>query len=171
MQIDGFTWYYIFAAELRAPYSLSTNELPPSHSIFPATSFPTTAVAFQYTLDRRATKMADFRLDTKPDIAQCYKSDFQYWVVALHLPNNLFLLGELTKIIAVSETRYGDFRFISYSNTLMLRVSGALNEVVMTSFYYNNTGTTQTISWLIGTTGINMLSIGDDPKLASCTAM
>ena len=171
MQIDSFTWYYVFAAELTAPYSLSANELPPSHSMFPATSFPTTAVAFQYTLDGRVTKMVNFGSDTKLDIAQCGKSDFQYWVIAPYLPNNLSLLGELTKIIAVSETRYSDFRFISYSNTLMVKVSGAPNEVVMTSFYYKNTGTTRTISCYIGTTGMNILSIGDDPKLASCIVM
>jgi hypothetical protein len=171
MQIDYFTWYYIFAAELTAPYSLSANELPPSHSTFPATSFPTIAVAFQYILDGRVMKMVHFGLDTKLDIVQCDKSDFQYWVIAPYLPNNLILLGELTKIITVSETRYSDFRFVSYSNTLMLRVSGAPNETVMTSFYYNSTGTTQTISCFIGTTGINLLSIGDDPKLASCSAM
>ena len=171
MQIDGFTWYFIFAAELMGPYSLSANELSPSHSTFPATSLPTTAVAFQYTLDGRVTKMVNFGSDTKLDIAQCDKSDFQYWIIAPYLPNNLSLLGELTKIITVSETRYSDFRFISYSNTLMLKVSGAPNEVVMTSFYYKNTGTTQTISCYIGATGINILSIGDDPNLASCIAM
>lgn len=171
MQIDSFTWYYVFAAELTAPYSLSANELPPSHSTFPATSFPTTAVAFQYILDGRLTKIVDFGSDTKLDIAQRDKSDFQYWVIAPHLPNNLTLLGELTKIITVSETRYSDFRFISYSNTLMVKVSGAPEEVVMTSFYYKSTGITQTISCYIGTTGMNILSIGDDPKLASCIAM
>ena len=171
MQIDIFTWYYIFAAELTVLYSLSANELPPSHSMFPATSFPSTAVAFQYTLDGRVTKMVEFGSDKKLDIVQCDKSDFQYWVIAPYLPNNLSLLGELTKIIAVSETRYSEFIFISYSNTLMMKVRGAPNEVVMTSFYYKNTGTTQTISCYIGTTGINILSIGDDPKAASCTAM
>ena len=170
MQIDGFTWYYIFAAELRAPYSLFTNELPPSHSTFPATSFLTTTIAFQYTLDRRVTKMVGFSEDNKLDIAQCDKSDFQYWVIAPFLLNynKVILLGELTKIIPVSETQY---RFISYSDTLMLRVSGAPNEVVMTSFYYLYTDNIKTVSCLIGTTGINLLSIGGDPKLASCTAM
>ena len=53
----------------------------------------------------------------------------------------------------------------------MVKVTRAPNEVVMTSLYYKNTGTTQTISCTIGTTGVNMLSIGDDPKLASCIAM
>ena len=71
MQIDSITWYYVFSAELMAPYSLSANELPPSHSLFPATSFPTTAIAFQHTLDGRVTKMANFLSDTKLDIAQC----------------------------------------------------------------------------------------------------
>ena len=115
--------------------------------------------------------MVEFGSDTELDIAQCSKSDFQYWVIAPYLTNNLSLLGELTKIIAVSETRYSDFRFISYSNTVMVKVNGAPNEVIMTSFYYKNTGSTQTISCTIGTTGMNMLTIGDDPKLASCSAM
>ena len=169
MQIDDFTWYYIFAAELTVPYSLSTNELPPSHSTFPATSFPN-AIAFQYTLDGRVTKVVLFMEGTKLNIAQCDKSDFQYWVIAPYLLNynRVVLLGELTKIIPVSETRY---KFISYSDTLMLRVSGAPNEVVMTSFYYLYAGITKTVSCLIGTAGINLLSIGGDPKLASCTAM
>ena len=81
------------------------------------------------------------------------------------------LLVELTKIIAESETRYSEFTFISYSNTLMMKVRGAPNEVVMTSFYHKNTGITQIISCYIGTTGINILSIRNDLIVASCTAM
>lgn len=171
MQLDTFTWYYIFAAELTSPYSLSAKELPPSHTTFPATSFPSSSVAFQYTLDGRVTKVTNFGSDTKLDIAQCGKSDFQYWVIAPYLPNNIALLGELTKIIAVSETRYGDLWFSSSDNTLTVKVSGAPNEVVMTTFFYKNTESTRTISCYVGPTGVNILSIGDDVKKASCIAV
>ena len=104
MQIDGFTWYYIFAAELKDPYSLYVKELPPSHSTFPATSWPSfdgQNLAFQYTLDGRVTKMVDFGSDSYwTSHIQCDESNFQYWIIAPCLPN---LLGELTKIIALSE--------------------------------------------------------------------
>ena len=163
LQIDDFTWYYVFAAELSSTYSLSAAELPPSHSTFPATSFPIASVAFQYTLDGKTTKIVDFGSDTKLDIARCCKSDFQYWVIAPYLPNNITLLGELTKLIAVSETRYSDFKFITYYNTLMLKVSGEPNEVVVSSFYYRNSDELRTVSCTIGPSGTNRLSIGSYP--------
>ena len=50
--------------------------------------------------------MANFGSDTKLDMAQCAgQICFQYRVIAPYLANNqLSLLGELTKIIVVSET-------------------------------------------------------------------
>ena len=169
MQVNNYTWYYIFAAELASPYSLSASELPPSHNTFPSTSFPTPSVAFQYTLDGRVTNVTNFGSNVKLDIAKCGKSDFQYWVVAPYQPNDIALLGELTKIVAVSETRYSDFRFDSTENLLTVRVSGAPGEVVTTSIYYKGPGTTQTFSCNIGPSGANLLYIpGDDPTKIQC---
>ena len=112
-QIGGYTWYYILAAELNSSYSMSASELPPSHSTFPATSFPK-SIAFQYTLDETVTKTANFGSDTKLDVAQCNKTDFQYWIIAPYFPNGLALLGELDKVTSVSEARFSDIVTSSY---------------------------------------------------------
>lgn len=177
MQIDGYTWYYIFAAELTAPYSLSTSELPPSHTTFPATTLPIPSrmIAFQYTLDGKVTKtltLFSHGSITKLDVPQCGKSDFQYYVFAPCLPNGVAMLGELTKVITVSETRYSDFRYRSSNTMFTVKVSGAPNEVVMTSFYYQSNGHIETISCYIGSSGMNVLSIGANPDVdGSCRAI
>ena len=150
------TWYYILAAELTSSYSMSASELPPSRSTFPATSFPK-SIAFQYTLDKKVTKTADFGADMKLDVATCGKSDFQYWVIAPYLPNQFALLGELDKVTTVSEARFSDFEFSQ--NDVMMKVSGVPKEVVSVTFYDMNKKNTVIISCTIGSGGTNQLSV------------
>ena len=158
------TWYYILAAELTSSYSMSASELPPSHSTFPATSFPR-SIAFQYTLNRTVTKTADFGSDTKLDVEECGKSDFQYWVIAPCLPNGIALLGELDKVTTVSEVRFSDF-VVSDSDVTM-KVNGVPTEQVSVTLYDVNKKKTMEISCTISDSGTNTLSVGD----ASCKGM
>lgn len=107
--------------------------------------------------------------DTKLDITQCDKTDFQYWIIAPYLTSDVALLGELNKIVTVSETRYSDLRLSTSDTTLTMKVKGAPDKLVLTSFYYIKSDTIKTVSCYIGTTGTNLLSIDDDPNKASCS--
>lgn len=169
----NYTWYYVFAAELVSPYSLSASELPPSRNTFPASLFPDPSIAFQYTLDGKVTKSVEFGSSKKLDIAKCSKSDFQYWAIAQYLPvaGGIAILGELTKVVAVSETRYSDLKFSVFDELVLVKVVGAPDEVVMTAFHYRTTGFTLTVSCSIGPSGMNVISIRGDPHLARCFAV
>ena len=155
-QIDGVTWYYILAAELTSSYSMAANELPPSQSTFPVTSFPK-SFAFQYTLDKTVTKTADFGSDTKLDVAQCGKSDFQYWVIAPYFSNGFALLGELDKVTTVSEARFSDF--VTSEDDVTMKVSGVPTEEVSVTFYDMKNKKTVVISCTISDYGTNQISL------------
>ena len=158
------TWYYILAAELKSSYSMSASELPPSHSTFPATSFPR-SIAFQYTLNKKVIKTADFGSDMKLDVEECGKSDFQYWVIAPYLTNGIVLLGELDKVTTVSEARFSDF--VMSDSDVTVKISGVPTEQVSVTLYDMNQKKTMEISCTIGDSGANTLSVGD----ANCKGM
>ena len=137
---------------------MSANELPPSHSTFPATSFPK-SVAFQYTLDKAVTKTVDFGSDTKLNVAQCGKSDFQYWVIAPYFSNGYALLGELDKVTPVSEARFSGF--VTSEDDVMMMISGVPTEQVSVTFYDMKNQKTVVIACTISDFGTNQLSIAD----------
>ena len=163
-----YTWYYILAAELSSPYSMSASELPPSHSTFPMSSFPK-SIAFQYTLDKTVTKTVDFGSDTKLDIAQCGKSDFQYWGIAPYFSNGYALLGELDKIISVSEARFSDI--VTSGDTVTMKVSGVPTEEVSVTFYNMSSKKTVVVACTISDSGINEAIIADSGGTVSCNGI
>ena len=165
IQIGGYTWYYILAAELSSPYSMSASELPPSHSTFPMSSFPK-SIAFQYTLDKTVTKTADFGSDTKLDVSQCGKSDFQYWVIAPYLSNGYALLGELDKVTSVSEARFSDI--VTSGDAVTMKVSGVPTEEVSVTLYDMSSKKTVVIVCTISDSGINQLTVADGGSTLSC---
>ena len=133
---------------------MSANELPPSHSTFPATSFPK-SIAFQYTLDKAVTKTVDFGSDTKLNVAQCGKSDFQYWVIAPYISNGYALLGELDKVTPVSEARFSGFVTSEYDVVMM--ISGVPTEQVSVTFYDMKNQKTVVIACTVSDFGTNQL--------------
>ena len=101
----------------------------------------------------------DYGPDTKFTISQCSKSDFLYWVVPPHFTTHgLILLGELTKIVPVSEARFSDI--IATADDVMVRVSGVPTEKVPVSVYSMSTNETQVVNCIISTSGVNTLSLG-----------
>ena len=91
---------------MASDYTLPPADLPPSSSIFPASSFPG-MLAFTYRIDGVVTSVTEFS-DEKPlAVPKCGRGDFRYWLVAPVIPYlNIALLGDLTKVISVSETRF-----------------------------------------------------------------
>ena len=164
-QVESMTWYYIFAAELTADYELSAKELPPSHSTFPQTNFPS-SVAVQYTLDGTVTKTASFDTDTALRVSMCGEADFQYWVVAPVLKNGLVLFGELTKIVPTSETRFKNI--INIDDTYLMLLDGVPGEIVTLTILDSNSLKTEQVKCTVGASGnakLTMTSTG-----SSCTS-
>ena len=160
LQIDRWTWYYILAAELTSSYSMSASELPPSHSLFPATL----AIAFQYSLNKTVTKMTEFGSNMKLEVAECGKSDFQYWVIAPYFPNGIALLGELNKVTTVSETRFG--HPVINGNEVTIMVNGVPKETVSVTFYDGSKDSTIEVLCPINDSGTNRLHVSGD--VGSC---
>ena len=144
---------------------MSASELPPSHSTFPVTSFPK-SVAFQYTLDKFVTKTAEFGSDTKLNVAQCGKSDFQYWVIAPYFSSGYALLGELDKVTSVSEARFSDIA--NSGDEVTMKVSGVPTEEVSVTFYDMNNKTTVVIPCTISDSGTNQISVADQGVTVTC---
>ena len=159
LQIDRWTWYYILAAELTSSYLLSASELPPSQSLFPASSFPQ-AIAFQYTLNKTVTQLVDFGDYMKIYVAECGKSDFQYWVIAPYFPNGIALLGELNKVTTVSEARFG--HPVVSDNEVTIMVNGVPKETVSVTFYDGSKDSTMEVLCPINDSGTNRLRVSGD---------
>ena len=144
---------------------MSASELPPSHSTFPVTSFPK-SIAFQYTLDKTITKTADFGSDTKLDVAQCEKSDFQYWVITPYFSNGFALLGELDKVTSVSEARFSDI--VTSGDAVTMKVSGVPTEEVSVTFYDMNRKKPVVVPCTISDSGINQVTVADSGNTMTC---
>ena len=163
-QIGQFTWYYIFTGDLSSPYTLTAKELPSTHSTFPASSLPAPTIAFQYFLDGNVTKItqfgtpSDFGPDTKLNISQCGKVDFQYWVIPPYLmTHGLVLLGELNKIVPVSEARFSDI--VITADDVMVKVNGIPTEKVPVTVYSMSANKVWVVDCIISESGENILSL------------
>ena len=149
---------------MSSPYTLTAKELPPSRSTFPATSLPAPTIAFRYTLDGNVTELVNFGTtssfgpDTALNIAQCDKTDFQYWVIPPFLPFGYTLLGELNKITPVSEQRFSDI--IISDDIVKVKVNGVPTEKVPITVYDNSAKKTQVIECTISDSGTNVLILG-----------
>ena len=128
---------------------MRASELPPSKNTKPKTSFPK-YFAFTYTLDGKVHKAINFTGSL--DIAACTVTDFQYWSLAPILENGWALLGELNKIIPVSETRFTDI--VVESNGLFIGfMTGVPGELVSITAYDTGSGRTEVYSCTIGADG------------------
>lgn len=96
-------------------------------------------------------------------ISKCGKDDFQYWAVITSvtaLPNGRFLLGELNKIIPVSESRFSNL------DSGLVTVHGVPGEVVTVSVFDMIKDMVFTVACTIHDNGATMLimgSTGDEP--------
>lgn len=146
---------------MQTDYQLHLTELPPSHSVKPQSFFPP-ALAIQYTLNGTISHISILKENTDYlAISKCGCSDFQYWMIAPLLPNtNIALLGELDKVVTVSEQRV--LTIITIGSTFMVRLRGAPMEIVNMSIIDNN-GKLNSIQCTIasdGTGGAQVMSSG-----------
>ena len=122
---------------MQTDYQLHLTELPPSQSVKPQSFFPP-ALAIQYTLDGTISRTSILNENTDYLlISKCGRSDFQYWMIAPLLPNtNIALLGELDKVVTVSEQRV--LTIMTIGSTFIVRLRGAPMEIINMSVIDTN---------------------------------
>jgi hypothetical protein len=102
---------------------------------------------------------SDFGPDTKLNISKCDKIEFQYWVIPPYLmTRGLVLLGELNKIVPVSEARFSDI--VITADDVMVKVHGVPTEKVPVTVYSMSTKKVQVVGCTISASGVNILSLG-----------
>lgn len=152
----------MLGAELKSDYSLTPKDLSPIHSI------DQLIVAYQYSiLTGNVTKiLTPYFEENSLTISKCGKKDFQYWAIATSVTgtsNERFLLGELNKIIAVSETRFSNFDGTS------VRVSGVAGEMVLVTIYDLVKDKLMTVKCTVASNGYVWLTVGvSDGPLPVC---
>ena len=128
---------------------MHASELPPSTNVKPRTSFPP-SLAYTYTLDGTVVKAMNFTGTL--DIPECSVTDFQYWTLSPIMANGWALLGELNKVLPVSETRVVDI-ITSNGDIHVVYLSGEPGEVVPMTVYDTGSGTTEVTSCTIDSSG------------------
>ena len=114
---------------------MQVHELPPSKNTKPRTSFPS-SLAFTYTLDGTVQKAMNFTGSLT--IPECSVTDFQYWSLAPILENGWALLGELNKILPISETRFVDLT-IESRDSYVVYLTGVPGERIPLTVYDTHT--------------------------------
>ena len=142
------------AADLQEDYAMAISELPPSHNTFPRTYMK--AVVFQYDVRTgKVSTLEDVTTGSVITVTKCTKADFKYMVVAPILPNGLALLGELTKFVTVSETRFVEVT--TSGNRVFATLAGDPAETVSVTVY--NSTVYSTIDCVIGSNGYATLAV------------
>lgn len=112
----------VLGAELVTPYTVSIGELPiPPSGATKAKEY----VAFQPSF---SGKISTAMSVTTLALPACGRADYQYWVLAPVVLDELVFLGEVGKVVSLSETR---FESIAYSsNAVNVTMAGTAGEMV-----------------------------------------
>ena len=102
---------------------------------------------------------SDFGPDTVLNISICLTCcDFRYWVIPPSLTSSgLILLGELNKIVPVSEARFSNI--VINGDDVTINVNGVPTEIVPVTVYSMSTNKLQVVNCVISPSGMNVLSL------------
>ena len=159
-----FTWYHLLAADLSKDFEVTPPELPPSHNTFPPSPGFPDFIAYNYTLDGTVTTMMKFGVNDPLTVSACGKTDFQSWNLAPIFSNGLALLGELDKVIPVSETRFTGTRF--YGPDFAIFLVGVPGEAVSITLYDTTASELIVVKCVVSSSGTARLEMVD-PKCLS----
>ena len=157
--MGDFTWYNLLAADLASDYKLTPPELPPSRNVFPASPGFPDYIAYNYTLEGLVSTTVKFGINDSLTVPACGKTDFQSWNLAPILPNGLALLGELNKILPVSETRFVSASTFGSEATFFL--VGVPGEMVSVTLYNTKSNELVVLNCIIGSSGTAKLDMVD----------
>lgn len=161
-QVAQWTWYYVIAGELSSNYTMHANELPPSRHTKPRTAFPK-SLAFTYTLDGQVRNTMTFT-DTL-SFPTTTTTDFHYWGLAPIWNNGWALLGELNKIIPISETRITNI--LNVGMDYLVSIAGVQGEKVSITVYDTASSKAEVYACTISPTGQNTLYLPGGPCVAA----
>ena len=102
---------------------------------------------------------SNFGPDTVLNISICLTyCDFQYWVIPPSLTSSgLILLGELNKVVPVSEARFSNI--VINGDDVTINVNGVPTETVPVTVYSMSTNRLQVVNCVISPSGMNVLSL------------
>lgn len=163
-QVGPFTWYHLLAADLTEDFELTPPELPPSRNAFPASPGFPDFIAYNYTLDAIVATKTKFGVNDPLTVSACGRTNFQSWNLAPILPNGLALLGELDKIIPVSEIRFTGTGF--YGSDFAVFLVGVPGEAVSVTLYNTTDSGLIVVKCVISSSGTARLEMVD-PKCLS----
>ena len=149
----------MLAADLTNDFTLTPQDLSPIRAI------DQFIIAYQYSISTGniTNLVLPFLKDNTLTISKCGRADFQHWAIVTSvsaLPNGRYLLGELNKIIPVSEMRFSNF------DAGVVRVWGVVGEVVRVSVFDlvgNKLTAVKCVIGEDGSTTLHMGSTGDPP--------
>ena len=144
----------ILAADLKQPYSLSLYDLPKPANVTKTDYF----MAYRFSFDGKIETVS--KVEYELQIPSCERKDFQYWILAPAVSEDVVFLGEMSKVIAVSRTR---FRSITYGNsTATVVMKGVPSEKVTLAMVYNKE--VETLECVIPSSGSATVTLPRGPK-------
>ena len=138
-------------AELNNDFVLNQQDLPPSNSYFPQSQFKF-YLALQHDLNGTVTRIERIPSLSLPFFVRaCNRSDFQYWTFAPVFDDiEMALIGEMSKIITVSETRFQSVEASKLRDggtaSYMVTMQGAPDEVIDISILDLKTNDMKTVT-------------------------
>ena len=141
---------------------MHASELPPSRHTKPRTAFPK-SLAFTYTLDGQVLNAMTFTGSLSFPITTTM--DFHYWSLAPILNNGWALLGELNKIIPMSETRITNI--LNVGMDYLVSITGVEGEKVSITTYDTASSQAVVYACTISPSGQNTLYLPGGPCVAA----
>ena len=130
VQFGEVVYHMLLGADLKSSYHMNLKEL---HMPSNVTSSPPHTLAYQFDFSGKVTTIKN--VSSSITIPSCERKDYQYWIFAPVFNNDLVFLGEMSKVIAVSKTR---FQSITYSGSVAsVEMRGVPSEVVTTAAVLN----------------------------------
>ena len=100
------------------------------------------------------------------DISECSATDFEYWSLAPIMSNGWALLGELTKVLPVSETRFVSL-ITEDGDIHVVYLTGEAGEIVPLTVYDTSSGATEVHSCTIDSSGDSLFLFPHGPCVDS----
>jgi hypothetical protein len=123
-------YHMLLGADLKNSYDMSLKELPMPSNV---TSRPSATIAYQSNFGGIVTSVKN--ISSSFSIPSCGRKDYQYWIFAPVVNEDLVFLGEPSKVISISKTR---FQSITYDgSSVSVEMRGVPSEVVTTGAILN----------------------------------
>ena len=131
-----YTWYHILAVDLDTQYQINASQLPPSTNTKPQSLVPYSIAYRKDPITNEVLFAINYtHVDEPLLLGPCGQGDFQYWSIAPILGYTLWaLLGELDKVVTVSEARFTEITGTWREFTVHL--AGTPGETVNVALYY-----------------------------------